>query len=291
VVVQDAEDIAAALDIADLAGRIVLPDEDARRAALDLVAEPGGALGRLGELAGWLAAVQGRSPAVPFVRIRVVAVGAEPPEPVRELAGSGTRVVEVPATVNDAEAGFRAGLAAADAEVDAGADLLVLTGGTAVVPAATLVAVLTSTDVASVVGHRPGEDDRDWMRTCAAVRDSARLGRPLSGEVLKLLTAVEAAEAATAAGVVVEAAVRRTPLVLDDLVPATAALVAQRISYRTTRWLVAAHRTTDPAHSAALERLRLTPLLDYGLASGTGVGALLAIPHLQAAAALLPTST
>lgn len=291
MVVQEADDVAAGLDITDLAGRIALPDEDARRATLELVAESGGALGRLGELAGWLAAVQGRSPAAPFEQIRVVAIGAEPPEPVRELAGTGVRVVEIPAAADDAEAGFRTGMAAADAEVDGGADLIVLTGGAAVVPAATLVAVLTSTEVASVVGHRPGEDDRDWMRTCAAVRDSARRGRPLSGEMLKLLTAVDAAEVATAAGIVVEAAARRTPVVLDDLVPAAAALVAQRISYRTARWLVAAHRTTDPAHVAALERLRLTPLLDYGLASGTGIGALLAVPHIQAAAALLPTPT
>lgn len=291
MVVQEADDVAAGLDITDLAGRIALPDEDARRATLELVAESGGALGRLGELAGWLAAVQGRSPAAPFEQIRVVAIGAEPPEPVRELAGTGVRVVEIPAAADDAEAGFRTGMAAADAEVDGGADLIVLTGGAAVVPAATLVAVLTSTEVASVVGHRPGEDDRDWMRTCAAVRDSARRGRPLSSEMLKLLTAVDAAEVATAAGIVVEAAARRTPVVLDDLVPAAAALVAQRISYRTARWLVAAHRTTDPAHVAALERLRLTPLLDYGLASGTGIGALLAVPHIQAAAALLPTPT
>jgi nicotinate-nucleotide--dimethylbenzimidazole phosphoribosyltransferase len=282
--VQEADD--RALDLPALAGRIALPDEDTRRAAQALLAETAGAFGRLGELAVWLAAVQGRSPAAPFERVRVVAVGAEPPEPVRRLSGAGFRTVAPPGAADDAEAGFRAGMAAADAEVDTGTDLVVLTGGSAIVPAATVVALLTNTEAASVVGHQPGADDRDWMQTCAAVRDTARRGRPLTGEMLKLLTAVAAAEVATSAGVLVGATARRTPVVLDDLVPSAAALVAQRISYRTTRWLAAAHLTTDPAHAAALDRLRLTPLLDYGLATGTGLGAMLAIPHLQAAATL-----
>lgn len=289
MIVQPADEIPAPLDLAAHVARVTLPDEDSRRAAQALVAERHGAFGRLGDLVVWLAGVQGQSPPAPFERALVAAIGTEPPEAPSTFAYAAVRAVPVTYAAEDAEAGFRAGMAVASQEIDSGADLIVLTGGTAVVPAATVAALLTSSDVASVVGHRPGKDDRDWMRTCADVRDSARRGRPLTGEPVKLLTAVAAAEVATAAGLLLEATARRTPVVLDDLVPAAAALVAQRVSYRTTRWLVAAHRTTDPAQVAALDRLRLTPLLDYGLASGTGLGALLAVPHIQAAAGLLTT--
>lgn len=204
-----------------------------------------------------------------------------------ELAGVGVRQVDPPGDQADAVAGVRAGMAAADAEIDAGADLLVLTAGGDPVPAMALVALLAHAEVASVVGHRPGMDDRDWMRTCAAVRDTARRARPVTGDMLPLMATVEAAVTATAAGVLLGAVMRRTPVLLDDLVPCAAALVAQRVSFRAVRWLAAAHRTSDPAHAAALDRLRLTPLLDYALADGLGMGALLAVPHLQVAASLL----
>lgn len=289
--VQAADDSTASLDVPGLAARIDLPDEDARRAAQTALTDTARALGRLGEVTSWLAAVQGRYPTAPFERVRAIVV-SDPLGPLAELAeraGVGIRTVEPPAEPDAAEAAFLAGMAAADNEVDSGADLIVISGGADIVPAATVVALLTSTDVASVVGHRPGGDDREWMSVCAQVRDTARRGRSVSGETLPLLATVGGAEVAVATGALVEATARRTPVLIDDLIPAAAALVAQRISYRTTRWLAAAHRTTDPAQQAALERLRLNPLLDYGLASGTNVGAMLAVPHLQAATTLLPT--
>src|SRR5690606_26510114 len=209
-------------------------------------------------VAVWLAAVQGRCPATPFERIRIVS-----------LPGNGTApgdavVLEFPA---EAQAAFQAGMAAADAEADSGTDLLVVTGGADLVPALAVVTLLAGKDVAAVVGHRPGMDDRDWMHMCAAVRDTARRGRPHTGEVATLLATLPAPEVAAAAGVIAGAAARRTPIFIDDLVPAAAALVTQRISYRTSRWLAATHLTTDPGQAAALERLHLTPLLDYGMAS------------------------
>jgi NaMN:DMB phosphoribosyltransferase len=265
------------LDIPAIAARIPLPDESTRRAAQAVVdASPG--LGRLGEVAVWLAAVQGHSPAAPFERIRVITLPAAESTPPDGVA------LDVLA---EAEGAFMAGMAAADAEIDSGTDLLVVTGGTDLIPATAVVALLAGKDVASVVGHRPGMDDRDWMHMCAAVRDTTRRGRPHTGEIATLLTTLPAPEVAAAAGVIAGSAARRTPVLIDDLVPAAAALVAQRISFRTSRWLTATQRTTDPGHTAALERLRITPLLDYGMASGLGLGAELAVPHLQAAAQLL----
>lgn len=274
-------------DLAALAARIELPDDRARRDALAAAEEKGGRYGRLGELAAWVAAVQGRCPTAPFSRVRLVSVAFDQSSELSELAGVSVRQVEPPAEPSDAAAGVRTGMDAADSEIDAGTDLLVLSARSDPVPPTALVALLANAEVAAVVGHRPGMDDRDWMRTCAAVRDTARRARPVTGDMVPLLATLEAGAVATAAGVLLAAAARRTPVLLDDLTPCAAALVAQRVSYRTVRWFAAAHRTSDPAHTAALDRLRLTPLLDYGLADGVGIGALLAVPHIQAAAALL----
>lgn len=203
--------------------------------------------------------------------------------------GSGDIAVEPALTLAEAERAFRAGLAVADEEVDSGADLLVPgdmgIGNTT--PATVLVALLTSSDLASVVGRGTGVDDAAWMVKCAAVRDAARRGRPLRADPVALLAAVGGADVAAMTGFVLQAAVRRTPVLLDGVVSGAAALVADRICSTARRWWLAGHRSTEPAHAAALARLRLDPVVDVGLRLGEGTGALVALPVLRAAGALL----
>ncbi len=192
-------------------------------------------------------------------------------------------------SLEDATTAFEAGQAIANQEVDAGVDLLIPgdmgIGNTT--SAATLTAVLTGNDVASVVGRGTGIDDATWMIKCAAVRDSARRGRAATHDMLELLATCGGADVAAMSGFLVQAAARRTPVLLDGVVSCAAALVAARISHRSREWWLAGHRSTEPAQAAALERLRLTPLIDFGLRLGEGTGALVALPVLRAAQATL----
>jgi nicotinate-nucleotide--dimethylbenzimidazole phosphoribosyltransferase len=50
---------------------------------------------------------------------------------------------------------------------------------------------------------------------------------------------------------------------------------------------VAGHRSSEPGASAALAQLGLEPLLDLGMRLGEGSGAMLAVPVVRAAAAVL----
>ena len=88
-------------------------------------------------------------------------------------------------------------------------------------------------------------------------------------------------------GFLLQAALRRTPVLLDGLVVSAAALVAQLASPRVVRWLRAAHLSAEPAHELALQRLELTPILRLGMRLGEGTGALVALPVLRAAALTL----
>ena len=203
--------------------------------------------------------------------------------------GSGRIDVEDALTRDEAETAFRTGMAIADEEVDSGAALLIAgdmgIGNTT--PATVLTVLLTGKDVASLVGRGTGVDDNAWMRKAAAVRDAARRGRPKTGDMIELLATVSSADIAATAGFLTQAAVRRTPVLLDGVVSGAAALVAARVSYRAGRWFIAGHRSTEPAHHAALARLGLEPLVDYEMRLGEGTGALIAVPVLKAAAALL----
>ncbi|MBP0461815.1 nicotinate-nucleotide--dimethylbenzimidazole phosphoribosyltransferase [Streptomyces montanisoli] len=231
------------------------------------------------------------------VGVRVVDAGLDcdpsllPDEVVRHRVrrGSGRIDVEDALTLDEAEQAVRLGMRIADEEADSGTDLAVLgdlsVGGTTA--AATLIAALCGTD-ASVVTGRGGVriDDLAWMRKCAAVRDALRRARPVLGDQLQLLAAVGGADLAATTGFLLQSAVRRMPVILDGVVSAACALVGQRAAFRAPDWWLAGQTTNEPGQAKALDRMAMTPLLEQGVTAGGATGALLALPLVQAAAAL-----
>ncbi|MBJ7000742.1 nicotinate-nucleotide--dimethylbenzimidazole phosphoribosyltransferase [Streptomyces griseofuscus] len=246
--------------------------------------------------------LEGASPAAVLARrlqvpVRVVdmALDCDPgdlPEDVgrhRVRRGSGRIDIEDALTAEEADAALRAGIAVADEEADSGTDLVVLgdisVGGTTA--AAVLIAALCGTD-ASVVTGRGGVaiDDLTWMRKCAAIRDALRRARPVLGDQAQLLATVGGADLAAMTGFLLQCAVRKLPVILDGVVSAACALVAQRVAFRAPDWWLAAHDSGEPGQAKALDRMALEPLLQQGVKVGEGAGALLALPLVQAAAAL-----
>ena len=61
----------------------------------------------------------------------------------------------------------------------------------------------------------------------------------------------------------------------------------ERLAFRAREWWLAGSRSTEPAQHEALDRLDLTPLVDYRMRLGEGTGALAALPLLHAAGATL----
>jgi nicotinate-nucleotide--dimethylbenzimidazole phosphoribosyltransferase len=102
---------------------------------------------------------------------------------------------------------------------------------------------------------------------------------------MKLLAVAGGADVAAIAGLVLQAAARRTPLLLDGVVAAAGALVANQTQPRASRWWRAAQGTAEPGQQIALRSLGLTPLLDLGVSAGDGTGGLLALQLLRAAVA------
>jgi nicotinate-nucleotide--dimethylbenzimidazole phosphoribosyltransferase len=222
------------------------------------------------------------------VRVVDMAVAADTPAEVaghKIRRGSGRIDREDALTLAEAERAFAAGIAIADAEIDAGADLLI-PGDMGIgnsTPAAVLVAVVTDTEPVHVVGRGSGIDDASWMRKVAAIRDALRRSRRVVADPVALLAVGGGADIAALTGFLVQAAVRRTPVLLDGVVSVTAALVAREIAPAATRWWLAGHRSPEPAHRLALDVLGLEPLVDLDMRLGEGTGALIALPVLRAA--------
>jgi nicotinate-nucleotide--dimethylbenzimidazole phosphoribosyltransferase len=119
------------------------------------------------------------------------------------------------------------------------------------------------------------------------VRDALRRAKPGAHDPLTLLRVAGGADLAVLTGFCLQAAVRRTPVLLDGVVVTAAALVADRMAPGARAWWQAGHRSTEPAHTLALAHLELAPIIDLGLRLGEGTGAALALPVLRAAVATL----
>jgi nicotinate-nucleotide--dimethylbenzimidazole phosphoribosyltransferase len=193
--------------------------------------------------------------------------------------------------LSDAEtvAAIGAGRAIADEEVDGGADLLIAgdmgIGNTTA--AAVLVAALTNAEPVTAVGFGTGIDDAGWARKTAAVRDALFRARLVLPDPVGLLRCCGGADLAAMAGFCAQAAVRRTPLLLDGMAVTAAALVAERLAPGARQWWQAGHRSTEPGHELALAALELVPILDLRMRLGEGTGAAVALPVLRAAVAAL----
>jgi nicotinate-nucleotide--dimethylbenzimidazole phosphoribosyltransferase len=203
--------------------------------------------------------------------------------------GTGNIAVTDAMTVKESLAALDVGRRAADEEVDAGADLLIAgdmgIGNTTAATA--VVAALTDVEPVAAVGRGSGVDDAGWMRKTAAVRDALYRARAVKDDPVGLLAVCGGPDLAAMAGFCAQAAIRRTPVLLDGLAVTAAAMVAQRLAPGARAWWQAGHRSSEPAHDHALADLGLTPILDLGLRLGEGTGAVLALPVLRAAVATL----
>ncbi|MEU1586120.1 nicotinate-nucleotide--dimethylbenzimidazole phosphoribosyltransferase [Micromonospora sp. NPDC005710] len=203
----------------------------------------------------------------------------------------GTRDLTVTAalTRDEALAAVQTGIRIADELIDAGAGIL-LTGDMGIgntTPAAALIAAFTGADALDATGRGTGVDDPTYAHKVAVVRAALARHRPDPADPLGVLAAVGGLEHAALAGLILGAAARRTPVLLDGVIAVSAALAAAAFAPDAVSAMVAGHRSAEPGATVALRHLGLDPLIDLGLRLGEGTGALLALPVVTGAVRVL----
>jgi nicotinate-nucleotide--dimethylbenzimidazole phosphoribosyltransferase len=153
--------------------------------------------------------------------------------------------------------------------------------------ASALAAALLGCEPADVCGPGTGLDAAGVERKASVVRRMLAANRPDAEDPLGVLASVGGFEIALLAGVALGAAGARCVVVLDGFITGAVALVATRLSPALGGYLVASHRSPEPGHRFVLEALGAEPLLELGLRLGEGSGAVLAVPLVQSARAIL----
>ncbi|MFF4802031.1 nicotinate-nucleotide--dimethylbenzimidazole phosphoribosyltransferase [Streptomyces sp. NPDC001351] len=149
---------------------------------------------------------------------------------------------------------------------------------------AALISVFTDTDPAEVTGRGTGINDETLARKTEVVRRAIEVHQPDPADPIGVLAAIGGFEHAAMVGLLLGGASLRTPVILDGVSAGAAALVARAIAPEVLAACIAGHRSAEPGHVAALNKLGLRPLVDLDLRLGEGTGALLALPLVQSTA-------
>ncbi|MER6163957.1 nicotinate-nucleotide--dimethylbenzimidazole phosphoribosyltransferase [Streptomyces violaceorubidus] len=149
---------------------------------------------------------------------------------------------------------------------------------------AALISVFTGADPAEVTGRGTGINDETLARKTEVVRRALELHQPDPADPIGVLAAIGGFEHAAMVGLLLGGASLRTPVILDGVSAGAAALVARAIAPEVLAACIAGHRSAEPGHVAALNKLGLRPLVDLDLRLGEGTGALLALPMVQSTA-------
>jgi nicotinate-nucleotide--dimethylbenzimidazole phosphoribosyltransferase len=208
----------------------------------------------------------------------------------RKIAYGTMNMLKGPAmTPVQTEAALQVGIELVQSEINQGLDLVAIgemgIGNTTASSAIT--AVLTGLPVEQVTGRGTGIDDAGLQKKIQVIREAIRLNAPDPQDALDVLAKVGGLEIAGLAGVIIGAAARRVPVVVDGFISGTAALVAAKLIPEVKPYLIASHRSVEIGHLAIWNTLGLHPLFDLGLRLGEGTGAVLAFHLIEAATRIL----
>ncbi|WP_282693621.1 nicotinate-nucleotide--dimethylbenzimidazole phosphoribosyltransferase [Streptomyces sp. CC208A] len=206
--------------------------------------------------------------------------------PRKVRAGSGDFTTGLAMTREETVAAIEVGIETARDLVAAGNKAL-LTGEMGIAnttASAALISVFTGADPAEVTGRGTGINDETHARKVDVVRRALDLHKPDPADPIGVLSQIGGLEHAALVGFILGAASLRTPVILDGVSTGAAALVARAIAPESLAACIAGHRSAEPGHVAALNKLGLRPLVDLDLRLGEGTGALLALPLVQSAA-------
>lgn len=203
--------------------------------------------------------------------------------------GTANMANEPAMTKDDAVAAIHAGIDTAFELAGKGVELIGLgemgIGNTT--PSSAMMAVFTNRPVENITGRGSGITDEALAAKVKVIERAIQVNRPDPTDAIDVLSKVGGLEIAGLTGVILGAASRRIPVVLDGVITAAAALAACRIEPRCRDYIFASHVSVEPAHRAALEELGLEPMLYLNMRLGEGTGAALAFPIMESAVQLV----
>jgi len=153
--------------------------------------------------------------------------------------------------------------------------------------ASAITASITQKPVEEITGRGAGLNDEGLNNKIRVIKKSLAINNPDRNDPIDVLSKVGGFEIGGLAGIILAAASKKVPVVIDGFISGSAALIAYAIEPKTKDYMIAAHCSVEKGHKIILEYIGLKPLLDLNLRLGEGTGAALGINIAEAATKIL----
>jgi nicotinate-nucleotide--dimethylbenzimidazole phosphoribosyltransferase len=184
----------------------------------------------------------------------------------------------------EAEACIDVGIDLANAYADKGYSILG-TGDMGIgntTASSAIAAVITGKPVSDVTGRGTGISDETLEYKAQVIEDALSLNRPDRSDAIDVLSKVGGTEIGGIAGLILGAASRRVPVVIDGLISTAGALIACAMDPNVKGYMLAAHSSVEIGHKVMLDHMGLRPILNLDLRLGEGTGAALGMSIIEA---------
>ena len=155
--------------------------------------------------------------------------------------------------------------------------------GTGRTSSSAIVAAITGEDAALVTGRGTGIDDASYARKIEVIKMGLSLHKPDAKDPIDVLSKVGGFEIGGIAGVILAAASKKVPVVVDGFIASCGALIAFEICDDVKDYIFFAHQSVEAGQLAILRRIGQRPLLNLDMRLGEGTGAALGMSIVDAA--------
>ena len=154
-------------------------------------------------------------------------------------------------------------------------------------PSSAILAALAGIPAEEATGRGTMVSDRVMERKVWAVSEALRVNRPDPQDGVDVAAKVGGLEIAGLAGVILGAAAKRAPVIIDGFISTAAAMIACAINSRAVDYIIPSHLSGEQGHRLMLDHLGLKPILHLDMRLGEGSGAVLALPIVEAACRIM----
>lgn len=200
--------------------------------------------------------------------------------------GLGTKnMVKGPAmSREEAVRAIEAGIEVFDEELSGGIDI-VGTGDMGIgntTASSAIASVIVGKPPESVTGRGTGIDDKTLTNKIEIIKKAISLNEPDPKDAIDVLSKVGGFEIGGLAGIILAAARKRIPIVIDGFISSAAGLIAYQLEPKVKDYMIAGHCSCESGHRIILNYIGLRPILDLDLRLGEGTGAALAMSIIEA---------
>ena len=150
-----------------------------------------------------------------------------------------------------------------------------------------IISILTGSKIEDVVDMGTGLTPQEVKRKASIIKKAIEINQPDSKDSMDVLAKVGGFEIGGLVGVILAAAARKVPIVMDGLISGACALLAINLAPLVKDYLFASHCSKEKGHRVALSYLNEQPLFDLGMHLGEGTGAAYGINFIETGFKLL----